>query len=519
MNGTLTIFTWMMLQMLLITGLMLGASRLPMTAAQRLLVWRMGFLVMACLPWLQTHMALIHLPVLTGSDAIIGQGVTSPMSSTPSAPVIEQPNNIHMNGWLMLWLVISAALMLRWSARLRQLHQLTRQAPLVSKTDWLHTARRCQQHLGLSRLPELRINDDLNTPCTWGFIHPVILLPSELSDAHTLKIILLHEMAHIKRRDWLWMSLIELITLAFWINPFLWWIRRLLINGFETACDDLVLQQDIKPSAYAETLLQFHQNTQIHTPAAVMMAEHSALYHRLSNILNHPNRSLLMNPKKQTLITASVLALMTLTGFTQLTQAHPDEDPVAVPQPRPVSAPQPVAVPDPRSGSHPEPPLAPATITAPHADHMPPAPAKPHRHPSAPKPPAVKSPDLSALHIEEQRLHEVQQRLQVEERRLKQMHKESREAIRTQLKDAERELHWAQQRQATGHRRANLVRREALEAREQHLNESAEARLRVAERVLHAQQQRLELERLKMQEQQEKMQRRMEQAERRSATQ
>jgi len=515
MTGFITQFSWTVVQMLIIAGLMFRASRLPMSAAQRLLVWRMGFLIMACLPWLQPQLALIQLPWLPVNEPSIGQTYASPAVSAV-IPVAEQAVFTAAQWWLLAWLSISAVLILRWCKRLYLLHHITRQSPQVTAAHWQHTATRCQQRLGLARLPVLRTNDTLNTPCTWGFIKPVILLPSRVSDEPTLKIILLHEMAHIKRRDWLWMSLIELITLLFWFNPFLWWIRRLLINGFETACDDLVMQQDIKPSAYAETLLRFHQRQQ-HTPVAVMMAEHSALYHRLTTILTPPTRSLAMNPKKQTLITASVLALMTLTGFTQLTQAHPDESAVEVPQPDTVSTPQPVDAPDPQVESYPVPPVAPAAITSPHPEHMPSAPAKPHGHPSAPKPPAAVSPDHPSLHIQEQRLHEIQQRLQVEERRLKQMHKESREAIRTQLRDAERDLHRAQQRQTTEHRRANLARREALEAREQHLNQSTEARLRAAERVLHAQQQRLDLERLKMQEQQEKMQRRMDQAERRSA--
>ena len=62
------------------------------------------------------------------------------------------------------------------------------------------------------------------TPMTWGFFKPVVILPAYAIDwtAGERSVVLRHERAHIARRDWLWQTLASLMTAVFWFHPLMW---------------------------------------------------------------------------------------------------------------------------------------------------------------------------------------------------------------------------------------------------------------------------------------------------------
>jgi hypothetical protein len=88
---------------------------------------------------------------------------------------------------------------------------------------------------------------------TTGFRHPTLLLPrdAEAWPAERLRVVLLHEMAHVKRGDWLTQLLASLACALYWFNPLAWWARRRLRAEAEQASDDLVLGTGVRPSEYA----------------------------------------------------------------------------------------------------------------------------------------------------------------------------------------------------------------------------------------------------------------------------
>ena len=103
-----------------------------------------------------------------------------------------------------------------------------------------------------------------------------------------LHIVLLHEMAHIRRRDCVTQALAELAGSLYWFNPLVWLaIRRLRVER-ERACDDLVLSVGNKASDYAAHLLALARplETGELATAAVTMASSSHLETRLRSILN-----------------------------------------------------------------------------------------------------------------------------------------------------------------------------------------------------------------------------------------
>jgi len=101
-------------------------------------------------------------------------------------------------------------------------------------------------------------SDMVKVPVTIGIFSPKILLPSSWlhwPDA-TLRAVLAHESAHIRRRDPMVLGVAHLNRCVFWFHPFAWWLERQLRTTAEEACDDEAVNATGQPKVYAETLLR-----------------------------------------------------------------------------------------------------------------------------------------------------------------------------------------------------------------------------------------------------------------------
>ena len=179
--------------------------------------------------------------------------------------------------------------LLRWRNGTRQVARLRRSAvPPEQAVSGLALESATELHL--RRPVTLLIGDDEIVPMVTGVLRPAVLLPREAArwSHERLHIVLLHEMAHIRRRDCVTQALAELAGSLYWFNPLVWLaIRRLRIER-ERACDDLVLSVGNKASDYAAHLLALARplETGELAAAAVTMASSSHLETRLRSILN-----------------------------------------------------------------------------------------------------------------------------------------------------------------------------------------------------------------------------------------
>jgi beta-lactamase regulating signal transducer with metallopeptidase domain len=110
------------------------------------------------------------------------------------------------------------------------------------------------------RLVKLCVSDDVAAPAAIGFFRPAIVFPDGLLaqlSGEEIKVILLHELAHLRRWDD-WTNLGQKIVKAlFFFHPAVWWIENRLTLEREMACDDSVLAQTASPRAYASSLISF----------------------------------------------------------------------------------------------------------------------------------------------------------------------------------------------------------------------------------------------------------------------
>ncbi|HEY9000445.1 MAG TPA: M56 family metallopeptidase [Mucilaginibacter sp.] len=130
---------------------------------------------------------------------------------------------------------------------------------------------------GLSRM--------VDAPCMVGYFKPVILLPFTLStylSAEEIEIIILHELAHIKRNDYLVNLAQQAMSVLLFFNPFAQLINRIINRERENACDDIVIEASNKPLVYAHALLKLEQTRQQEWQLA--LAATGKKYHLLNRI-------------------------------------------------------------------------------------------------------------------------------------------------------------------------------------------------------------------------------------------
>jgi beta-lactamase regulating signal transducer with metallopeptidase domain len=108
-------------------------------------------------------------------------------------------------------------------------------------------------------LPRLHAAQNLVVPVTIGSRDPVILLPADWQawDGWKLHAVLAHELAHVRRADWLVTVAASLNRCLFWFHPLAWWLERHLSALSEQACDEAALLTVRDTTRYARAVLEF----------------------------------------------------------------------------------------------------------------------------------------------------------------------------------------------------------------------------------------------------------------------
>jgi TonB family protein len=104
---------------------------------------------------------------------------------------------------------------------------------------------------------DLRLSPEVSIPVTFGVRNPVVLLPAgfPLLDSRVRDAILAHECLHVRRRDWLFTVVEELVRAAFWFHPAIWWLLGEIQLAREQAVDRAAVQMTQQPEEYVDALL------------------------------------------------------------------------------------------------------------------------------------------------------------------------------------------------------------------------------------------------------------------------
>lgn len=148
--------------------------------------------------------------------------------------------------------------------------------------------------MGIRKTVSLCSSNEISTPAAAGAFRPVVLLPAgmESSDCGCLQMVLRHELAHIRRGDWMSRIVARMCCSMYALNPLVWLVSGLLRIESETACDDLVLAGGVDPKAYAKELLAIARTVRGSNlmVATVGMAHRSKVEARLRAIVDVSRR-------------------------------------------------------------------------------------------------------------------------------------------------------------------------------------------------------------------------------------
>ena len=329
---------------LIVVAWLLTRALRPGSAAMRHAMWTSALAGMLLLPVLTALVPVIELGVmpeirlprtpsveqpLVVTQAVlpseIGPRDSRTLRGTTSAPAMRQlesvapaapaPTRVPVEAWLSLALFAGVALLvIRAVAGAVQLSMWARRARAIHDAGWLSLVQRLANGMGIARPVTLLRSDRACVPMTWGVVYPRVLLPAD-ADAWTADrrtIVLLHELAHVKRLDAFTQFVAQVSVAAFWFNPIVWFAARQMRLEREHACDDFVLDAGARASDYAQDLLQIARSlvsSGAPAAAALAMARRTELEGRLLAILNpRANR----RPASRKRIVASSLGVIVL---------------------------------------------------------------------------------------------------------------------------------------------------------------------------------------------------------------
>jgi len=195
-----------------------------------------------------------------------------------------------MRGLALIWMTGVALAIAVLAVGLMRLRWLASHAQPVSGGPWVDAAGEIARAYRLRRPPLVLHSAHPSVLGTWGIARAKVLLPSDALawPADRIRIVLAHELAHVRRGDWIVQMAVELLCAAYWFNPLVWLAARRLRLESEHACDDAVLTLGVEGSAYATELVDLARAFRSDRPfvPAAAIARPSSLERRVRAMLN-----------------------------------------------------------------------------------------------------------------------------------------------------------------------------------------------------------------------------------------
>jgi len=133
-----------------------------------------------------------------------------------------------------------------------------REASPVSDPNLLTLCREMVQKFRISRSVDLKEHPKAEVPLVVSIRKPTVILPVRFGElpSEEQQAVLVHELAHIARRDLFWQLVTQWASVFYWYHPLYWYARHRMRLERESACDDMVLQNGGDANQYASVLLE-----------------------------------------------------------------------------------------------------------------------------------------------------------------------------------------------------------------------------------------------------------------------
>ncbi|HMF58210.1 MAG TPA: M56 family metallopeptidase, partial [Pyrinomonadaceae bacterium] len=224
---------------------------------------------------------------------------------------LSQKLNFLMPWLVALWIAGVGLLSLRAAGGWVQAQRLRKRMTSRADQVWQDVVARLAWRLKVSRTVRLCESAIAEVPTVIGWLRPVILLPASALTGlsrEQMEALLAHELAHIRRHDYL-VNLIQtaIETLLFY-HPAVWWVSREIRTEREHACDDLAVAACGDVLMYARTLAELETLRANQAPQLAVAANGGSLLTRIRRLVETPSQS----SNRPTALLASVIALVTI---------------------------------------------------------------------------------------------------------------------------------------------------------------------------------------------------------------
>ena len=199
------------------------------------------------------------------------------------------------------WFFGAILFLFRLFAQLTEVRNLRKNSQPFENLEIQTLTDRLVNSLGIRRKIEIRTTERAHSPVTFGVLTPVILLPAalifQLSPAH-LEAVIAHELAHVKRNDYLSNLLLSTLEVLFFFHPCYWWMSQTVKELRENAADELALKAGISSTDLANALAEVLQFASQHPPELSLAAgkKRNPTLLRIKRMLGYPTENYPQTP-------------------------------------------------------------------------------------------------------------------------------------------------------------------------------------------------------------------------------
>ncbi|MES2107293.1 MAG: M56 family metallopeptidase, partial [Bacteroidota bacterium] len=253
--------------------------------------------------------SLKHKPVYVTTSVKYNGGV---IVNTPSVPVVvyetalptatfkdKAINYFNSNSAtiVLIWFLIVCARCLQLATGLQGVYYLRRRSLFTADELWRKRVQQLADELGIRRAVKIAESGLAKVPMVVGHLKPLILIPVGLltaMSAEEIEAILVHELAHIRRSDYLVNLLQNLLEIIFFFNPAVLWLSSLIKTERENCCDDIAVSQSSNKVNYIKALVACQEYNRQPSSALAMAlnGKNTPLKTRVTRIISNNNQSL-----------------------------------------------------------------------------------------------------------------------------------------------------------------------------------------------------------------------------------
>ena len=246
----------------------------------------------------------VAVPVLTFASFILspnrGAMVTPVSAVAPVSGVVSPTTTASLLSggaalvlpWVVLTWVIGVLARGLWiTGAWLAIHRLVRSATRPIDIVWVRALEQLQRDLRVDRQVGVRLSEFVDVPCVIGWLRPIILLPPAAClglSFQQMEAVLAHELAHIRRHDFLINSLQRIAEALLFYHPGAWWLSRQIRIEREHCCDDAAVSVCPDVVAYTRALTTLEMSR--HAPKPLLAVTDGDLVGRIRRLLSgHEN--------------------------------------------------------------------------------------------------------------------------------------------------------------------------------------------------------------------------------------